>query len=197
LRRVINFIRSFGLGSKKPNSRDYRWAWVDPDGANYRLSFYERQRKGGAKPLVDNPTVAEVVKILDQFETTTVLEVGCGFGRLLEQLPPRFKAAGCDISQDMLSKAPANLSTFHLDIAYPPANFIVNEINRWDCIFTRGVMLYLIENEEACMNAIKNMRLLAKKKVIFWEWPEVCDSLRALCGNDNFFNYQPILHKDE
>ena len=197
MNKFFNFIGRFNPFKSNAGTRDYKWAWVNPDGMAYRTSFYERQRQGGSKPLLDNPTASEVSTVLDKFEAKTVLEVGCGFGRLLEQLPPRFITAGCDISTDMLSKAPEHLHTFHLDIAYPSESFINSRAGSWDCIFTRGVMLYLTSNQEACANALKNMKILAKRKVIFWEWPEVCDKLRALTSNDDFFDYQPITHKDE
>src|SRR5882672_5512354 len=91
----------------KPSTldRDYVRDWVDSRGRDYRLRVFERQRKGGLQPLVSNPTVAEIRQALEACSPSmkdSILEVGCGWGRLLEELHSDFDIAGCDVSDDML-----------------------------------------------------------------------------------------------
>src|SRR5258707_15393363 len=95
--------------------RDYLRDWVNPEGLAYRIQVYERQRKGGTQPLIENPTANEVRNALRAYQPRSVLEVGCGWGRLLEDLDGEFNVEGCDVSPDMLKLCSTNLKTFHLD----------------------------------------------------------------------------------
>ena len=176
--------------------RDYRKAWVDPAGYVYRMRAYEKQRKGGEKPLLENPTAEEVRSALQAHAPESVLEVGCGWGRLLEELYQEFKIEGCDISPDMLKLAPPYLSVFEHDIAAENPEYYRQNANRWDILFTRGVMLYIVENPDITLRAMKNMLALTKKNILIWEWPEVCDKMQSILA-DPKFEYHPIERRDE
>jgi len=176
--------------------RDYVRDWVDSRGRDYRLGVFERQRKGGLKPLVSNPAVAEIRQALTACNPGSILEVGCGWGRLLEELHCDFDIAGCDVSDDMLGLADPRLKTFKLDIATENIPFMRAKEQRWDVLFTRGVMLYFMEVPVQMAYAMNNMLMLAARRIIIWEWPEVCEKMRQFSSSPKF-EYRPIEHRSE
>ena len=86
----------------------------------------------------------------------------------------KFNAEGCDIAVDMLKECPPTVRAFHLDIAASDSSFFRLNEGHWDILFMRGVMLYLIDNPKHAAYAMNNMMLLAAKKILVWEWAEVC-----------------------
>ena len=176
--------------------RDYLRDWVNPEGTNYRLGVYERQRKGGIKPLVSNPTIDQIRAAFRANNARTVLELGCGWGRIMEELFSEFQIDGCDVSQDMLDLCPMHLNVFCHDIAVENMPFLRANQNRWDIIFTRGVMLYFMEVPVQMAYAMNNMLMLASKKIIIWEWQDVCDRMRQFSNNPKF-EYHPIERRSE
>ena len=191
--------KSVNAPSKATLERDYVRDWVDSRGHDYRLGVFERQRKGGLKPLVSNPTVAEIRQALEACSLSmkdSILEVGCGWGRLLEELHSDFDISGCDVSDDMLGLADPRLKTFKLDIATENIPFMRANEQRWDVLFTRGVMLYFMEVPVQMAYAMNNMLMLAAKRIIIWEWPEVCAKMRQFSSSPKF-EYRPIEHRSE
>ena len=191
--------KSVNAPSKATLERDYVRDWVDSRGRDYRLGVFERQRKGGHKPLVSNPTVAEIRQVLAACSPGmkgSILEVGCGWGRLLEELHSDFDISGCDVSDDMLGLADPRLKTFKLDIATENIPFMRANEQRWDVLFTRGVMLYFMEVPVQMAYAMNNMLMLAAKRIIIWEWPEVCAKMRQFSSSPKF-EYRPIEHRSE
>ncbi len=171
--------------------RDYRVLWA----GSYGLGAYERQSRFGTKPLVANPTVDEVRAALQVVSPESVLEIGCGWGRLMEELEGDFKVEGCDVSAEMLARCKPGLRVFQHDIAVENLDFLRKNRERWDVLFTRGVMLYLTEPVHVAY-AMNNMLMLAKKKILIWEWPEVCDFMKRFSDSSKF-EYHPIEHRDE
>jgi SAM-dependent methyltransferase len=173
------------------NSRDYMSAWVSPEGAEYRKAVYERQRAGGSKPLVDNPTVEEIRDALLAYSPQDVLEVGCGWGRLIGPLRQWFKVVGCDVSKEMLDASidRIRIYTFQHDIT---------SAWKWngyyDCVFCRGVMMFI--PPEKLEQAMRNMEALACKKVLVWEWSDVCALMQKTYKSDRF-EYHAIEVRDE
>ncbi len=43
---------------------------------------------------------------------------------------------------------------------------------------------------------MNNMLLLASKKILVWEWPEVCSRMKEFSNNQKF-EYHPIEHRSE
>lgn len=175
--------------------RDYRTVWVGMIGAGYRRDVYERQRAGGGKPLLDNPTVDEIRAALHADQARTVLEVGCGWGRLAAQLQDSFQVSGCDVSDDMLRLCPPGLAVFRHDIAVEDQDWLRANTARWDALFTRGVMLYF--NDPAQLAQVMNaMLVVCRGRIHIWEWPEVCDNMCAVNASERFV-YHRIEHKAE
>lgn len=177
--------------------RNYLKDWVSQEGRQYRMMVYKKQRKDGSKPLIANPTFQEVKAALRPHSPSRVLEVGCGWGRLLEAIQDEFHVEGCDISDDMLKLCSQKLKVFKLDIVKADPDYVRQNSNRWDIIFTRGVMLYFMEFPSQMTLALENMAKLANKKVLFWEWTEVCNFMRKISDNNPKFEYHPIEHLQE
>ena len=53
-----------------------------------------------------------------------------------------------------------------------------------------------MESPEQMAYTMNNMLMLASKKIIIWEWPEVCEKMKTFSNSDKFI-YNPILHKNE
>jgi 2-polyprenyl-3-methyl-5-hydroxy-6-metoxy-1,4-benzoquinol methylase len=175
------------------NPRDYKSAWVLPEGHEYRMAVYERQRAGGTRPLVDNPTVEEIRDALLEHTTIggTVLEVGCGWGRLLKPLWEKFTITGFDVSAEMREIADPSIRTriFSVDITQPA---ICRPL--WDAVFCRGVMMFIPPDKLA--QAMRNMESMARKKVLVWEWTDVNKAMRKAYRSDKF-QYFDIPVRDE
>ena len=179
----------------RPDHRDYRQAWVNAAGIHYRMDVYRRQHDGGSRPLLDNPTIDEIAAVLRADGVRSVLEAGCGWGRLADGLRTAFDVTGCDISPEMLKLCPDGLKTFRIDLAVEDPTFIRANAGRWDAAFTRGVLLYVNE-PEACMYFINNLLAVTRGKVHCWEWPEVCERVRSVYGGERLALH-PITHKEE
>lgn len=184
---------------------DYEQKWCSPEGETYRKGVFNRQRREGLSPLVDNPTIDEVRETLQQSRAKTVLDIGCGWGRWLEQLnEEEFIVTGCDVSSDMLALVPKHLRAFQLDLTqaidpkvgawtgtvryptYPPF---------WDVGLLRGVLHYLLSNPEKWRRVVENLHQLVRYKIFVWELPEVCEELAK--WNSPLFDLRPIQRKDE
>ena len=188
--------RSLSSTSQSTPPRDYKKNWVEPQGRAYRMKVYERQREGGEQPLTSNPTVQEIQVALRVHTPQSILEVGCGWGRLLEKLQGEFEIEGCDVSDEMLRLCPPGLHVFNYDIAVENTAFLRKSLYDWDVLLTRGLMLYLIDLPVQTAYAMNNMLALARKKILVWEWPEVCSRMQQFSTSDKF-EYHPIEHRSE
>jgi 2-polyprenyl-3-methyl-5-hydroxy-6-metoxy-1,4-benzoquinol methylase len=181
---------------KNHRKRDYEIDWINDQGKEYRLNVYKRQNKNGFLPLLSNPTLEEIKSKIDIYKPEKILEVGCGWGRIMEELHDFYKIEGCDVCKDYLELCNPKLKTFYYDIAIENQDFVKLNFQKWDIIFTRGVMLYFMENPEQMAYAMNNMLMLASKGIIIWEWPEVCEKMKFFSNSDKF-EYCPILHLNE
>lgn len=126
----------------------------------------------------------------------SVLDVGCGWGRWLEQLYPEFNIWGCDVSADMLAQVPAHLKdrVFELDIA--AESFDHTTCSAYQVGICRGVLHYMLENDELFRRTVLNLRKLIRGSILVWELPEVCAKLAQL-DLDQRFCLHPIERKSE
>jgi 2-polyprenyl-3-methyl-5-hydroxy-6-metoxy-1,4-benzoquinol methylase len=179
--------------TRKGKERDYYRDWISEEGGKYRLGVYDRQKKDGWKPLLTNPTIDEIREQFIKYNPVQILEVGCGWGRLMEPLSQYFDIEGCDVSPDMMERINPSLKAFYWDI--------IKESNpygdkKWDIVFTRGVILYFMEDKREMMAAMHSMVDTANKAVILWEWPEVIERVKKVFPSDKIVCI-PILHLDE
>lgn len=194
LRHVKRVLR--GLVNRIDRRPDYRSTWLGADGEAYRKAVYERQKQGGSRPLDANPTVDEVRGLLRLHRAKTVLEVGCGWGRLVGSLGEEFGVTGCDVSEEMLALCPEGVEVFQFDLAADQWNYHSKASRRWDVVLCRGVMLYLVDEPLYVAYAMNNMLMFAREKILVFEWPEVCDVMRQISASP-VFEYHPIQHREE
>lgn len=181
-----------------PNFRDYETAWISSEGAEYRKNFYERQRAGGTKPLLDNPTVSEVIIDLEKHKPQSILEIGCGFGRLLEPISNYFcdvAVAGCDVSKEMLDLCPEELETFRIDICRPLKVYEDFFSAQWQVAFCKGVFMYFDRHQ--IREAMQTASSLVRKKILVYEWPFVCKRMIDVLPPDLKWEYHELLEKEE
>ena len=168
--------------------RDYQKAWVSDDGKQYRTDFYERQ---GMDQFDDNPTFIKLIKQLERFEPSSILEIGCGFGRLLGPVTRHFSeivVVGGDVSLEMLALCQEELNTVYLDIC------LFKPMAQFDVAYCRGVAMYFSNEQMTC--AMANICQSVKTKMLVYEWPEVCERMKAI-DSSPLFEYHSILNKSE
>ena len=175
---------------------DYVPDLISPEGAEYRKKTYELPTAGGSEMLVNNPSIDEVRAALRANHASTVLEVGCGWGGVISQLADEFEVAGCDVSRDMLSLCPRDLAVHPCDITQHCDGFVMQNIMKWDVVFTRRVMLQITEHPLRMCYAMNSLMLMANKRIIIWERPEVCERMRHFSSSFKF-EYHHIEHRSE
>lgn len=165
---------------------NYKKQWIDSDGREYRMDFYNRSGK-----VVDNPTSDQLIEVLEAYQPSSILEVGCGYGRLLKPVTDHFgmSVAGCDVSSDMLKLCPVELTTFEHDLCLP-----TKFTDRWDVGYCRGVFMYF--TAEQIRTAMEEVAMLVRRHFIVFEWQEVCDLMQGI-DSSVFFEFRPILQKVE
>lgn len=192
----LPFARPFVLKRLPTYRKGYKNYWVEDGGKEYRLSMYQRQKKDGTLPLLTNPTVDELIKEIDKYKPEKVLEMGCGYGRSLEELKTHFDISGADISKDLLDLCDPTFRVFELDIVDVDPKWLQDHQDSFDVVFCRAVMQYFFDHSADMVKAMKNMELIARKKVICWEWPHVCDYMKKTYPSDKF-DYRPIAFRVE
>jgi SAM-dependent methyltransferase len=189
-------LRSLIRSRLPVHGKGYAHYWENAAGAEYRKRTFDRQHAGGTKPLIENPTYEEIQSALDRHQPKNVLEVGCGWGRILEELSATYDIEGCDLSEDLLAKARKDLKTFKLDIVSPPSGWVESHQDHWDVVFCRAVMMYFYEQPEDMRRAMATAESIAKTKVIVWEWPHIIERMKKTNPSKKF-EYHPLSFREE
>lgn len=156
--------------------RNYAQDWID--NKRYVAEVYKGQE--GAQ--ITEPTVGELRNALKQYNPQSVLEVGCGWGRLMKPIKSEFNLAGCDIQKDYLEMAKKEgLNVFEWDVVKG-----VPAIKKYDVLFCYGVLMYF--NEEQIQKAIENMLQITNKKIIIFEWADVCEKILNVVNKKSILN---------
>lgn len=195
LLKKIPYFRRFS------HHHDYLKTWTTDAGRLYRERTFERQHAEGTLPLTCYPSEFELRAILRKHKIHKVLDVGCGWGRMMEYLPkPEFFVNGIDVSYDYVEIARCKgLGAFLFDIAAPLPHSQDAALHllcsaEFEAAYTRGVMVYLMHNDDAFLRAVATINRLATKKVFFWEWPEVIARLKTVALGPKFEFFE-IPHK--
>lgn len=162
-------------------------------GPEYMLQAFERQNENGWKPLRTNPTIDEVHDAVIYHAPASVLEIGCGWGRLTSPLNQRMGGCveGCDYLPEMLARCDGTFRAF-------PWDCLKNEprlAHKWDVTFTRGVFLYFA-GDGLVADAMNSILAITAKRAIFWEWPETIRAMIATC-RDPRIEYRVVAHLEE
>lgn len=164
----------------------YKEYWANAKSEKYRAGTLQHDQ--AVSQLSNYPSPEELIRIMKAHAPSSILDVGCGYGRFLEILAPHFEVSGCDLSAELLAQVPAHLraKTFQLDVVRPPAEWVTAHTNAWDVVMCWCVMMYFLENEEETKSAMRTMETLAKDTVIVWEWKHVCDYMQRVYPSDKF-----------
>jgi 2-polyprenyl-3-methyl-5-hydroxy-6-metoxy-1,4-benzoquinol methylase len=113
----------------------------------------------GWNPLSFKLRYREIRKNIPLFPGARILDIGCAFGFLLKEFPEEFEIYGLDVSEYAISKAREK---------NPRAIFQIADITKEkpfpDGFFDLIIMNDIIEHLETPETAIKNTRLMLKKK---------------------------------
>jgi hypothetical protein len=172
-------------------SSTYKELHVDPQGSNYRIQAYERWEKTGRQDLGLTPTIDEIKAALRAHSPEAVLEVGCGHGYRLVELRDEFKIEGCNSSADILHFSATGIRVFEYDVAQPTGAFENHNLYNWDVIYMCGLMHQLMETTLQTTYVMNNLLMLARKKIIVWDWPEVCLWMQQFSDSPKF-EYHPL-----
>lgn len=181
---LLNYFWPF-LTSRLPHyKRGYEHYWMGEAGKDYRLSAFNRQQD-----LATNPTFEEMREAIDYYNPDTVLEIGCGWGRVLDALSPYFNIEGYDVSDDLLALVPPHLAASKFDL--------VRDVPQrtWDVVIATRVFMYFADHPEDMKKAVAAADAFAVNKVIVWEWPHVIEEMKPYATNK--FEFRPIAYRKE
>jgi len=170
----------------------YKKHWIDEQGKKQRDTLEERQSVTLQRFF---PTPAGLRRRIAAYNPQNVLDIGCGYGRLLEEMAKHFNAEGCDVANDLLEKVRPDLreKVFQLDIVNPPPGWITEHRNNWDVSYAWAVFMYFIDDPESMASAMKHTDEITKKKIIIWDWKHVCDYMRSVYPSEKFeYHYIPV-----
>ena len=167
-------------------NRDYLNQWVHADGKKYRMDFWKRNK--GRKHEPTNPDGDTLILDLNVYRPSSILEIGCGFGRLLKPISYFFDditVMGCDVSEDMLDKVHGNLATFHWDICKTK---FTQQTHLADVGFCRGVFMYFEDDE--VRDAMTNIDKMIRSKMLVYEWASVIKQMRRIDNSRKFIYHE-------
>jgi 2-polyprenyl-3-methyl-5-hydroxy-6-metoxy-1,4-benzoquinol methylase len=109
-----------------------------------------------------------LLKVLGPIKFASVLDVGCGFGRIGELLRERdIDYTGIDVSPEMIKAANKRLPDGHFTVT-TLADFITDEA--YDLVLAVEFLMHVPPNEVA--DAVNTMRSLANRHVVTVDWTE-------------------------
>ncbi len=142
------------------------------------------------------PTPEGLHRQVAAYEPESVLDIGCGYGRFLEDMTKHFNIQGCDVADDLLQQVRPDLrdKVFQLDLVNPPAGWIEEHKDAWDVSYAWAVFMYFIDDKESMERAMRHADQITKKKVIVWDWKHVCDYMRQTYPSDKFeYHHIPLI----
>ncbi|MFA6268778.1 MAG: class I SAM-dependent methyltransferase [archaeon] len=169
------------------NKRNYLNDWLKNN--KYTEKVYKEQKDAS----IIEPTVNELKNALKQYAPQSILEIGCGWGRLMKPINKEFNLEGCDIQKEYLQAAKKEgLKVYELDIvkSAPP--------KKYDLVYCYGLFMYF--NEKQIQQALENTIKITNKKIIIFEWADTCEKIlkavnKGLILNSNKLELHIILNK--
>lgn len=142
--------------------------------------FYDK------KPSPNQDIVQATAEILRNTQCKTVIEVACHPGELLTELSTKFQVNGCDLSPiNTFPESSRKLPLIQYDIFSTNLGFPTNFRGKTD-----GVLWYFAGCTTTSLahiaQAMNNMMLLAAKKILVIDSPEICELMQSLTNSDKF-----------
>jgi hypothetical protein len=170
--------------------QDYQPLRFDPTINAYQMGIQERLRQQGSQVLETMPLIDVIKTALRVHTPTSVLQIGCGHGHILSELSNEFNVVGCDGSSNLLRSYLPGLNVFEYDIAQATGDFEKSHLYEWETVFLYGVMRNLMTTPLQTAYTMNNLLLLASKKIIVWDWPEVCLRMQQFSDSPKFEYHQ-------
>ena len=185
--------RSWAYARLPRHRSGYQKHWTGELGKTQRATLKKRQDATLQRFF---PTPRGLRRRIAVYNPGTVLDIGCGYGRFLEEMTQHFNVEGCDIAQDLLEQVRPDLQTkvFQLDIVRPPLGWVSSPSNRWDIAYAWAVFMYFIDDSESMRLAMKHADEITKKRVVVWDWKHVCNKMKAVYPSDKFeYHHIPLI----
>jgi SAM-dependent methyltransferase len=176
-------MRAYAYRRLPRHRSGYKHYYVDDK--NYIATL--QRKTESVKSIPYHPSVNFLKERINAHGATTVLDAGCGYGRLLEQLAPYYQAEGCDVSKELVEQTAAKgLSAFQLDLVEASGEWQEAHKHRWEVSFCRAVFMFFIDHPEDTYRAMKTLDAITAKKVLIWDWEHVCDYMKKTYPSDKF-----------
>lgn len=162
----------------------YKHYWIDDKA--YLTAMPGIQERLGMKYI--SPTIDDLKMLFYKYNAETILDIGCGWGRTMEQLNMS-NVEGCDVSDDLLAEArKRGLNVFKLDLVEP------HDVKKtWDVSYAMLVFCFLIDRPDEMRKAMETSDRLTKEKILIWEWKHVCDYMHSVYPSDKFeYHHLPL-----
>ena len=133
---------------------------------------YSKELSGASKKLKTQIKSQEqkMVEKLADIKFNSILEVGCGTGRILKLLNKNFNCVimGVDFSQSMLDSSRLNLNDESVKLVKAPAQDLPFENNSFDVVITSEVLMHI--PKENIKEAVKEICRVSSKYVVITEF---------------------------
>ena len=171
----------------------YQKHWIGEYGEKQRNTLKERQSITLQRFF---PTPEGLRRRIAAYDPKNVLDIGCGYGRFLEEMAKYFNVEGCDVAKDLLEKVRPDLreKVFQIDIVNPPPGWVKERRNNWDVSYAWAVFTYFVDDFENMRSAMRHVDEITKKKIIIWDWKHVCDNMKKIYPSDKFeYHHIPLI----
>jgi cyclopropane fatty-acyl-phospholipid synthase-like methyltransferase len=164
--------------------RNYKLAWLSSSGKEYR-------KKMLVEDSADKNLKPSKLEFFDKInlsieQKTRILDVGAGFGRMLQWFE-EYKfvdAIGLDISMELINENVSRAPIYQIDITKNLTDQDFSISSSFDIIYSRGVFMYFsMEQSKAAFANILNM-LSPSGKYYCYEWKEELKRLELLKNDE-------------
>lgn len=187
------FTREWAYKRLPRHRSGYQKHWVGEQGKKQRDTLKERQDITLQRFF---PTPEKLYRQIAAYAPQSVLDIGCGYGRFLEEMVKHFNVQGCDVASDLLEQVRPDLrdKVFQLDIVKPPTGWVEAHRNNWEVSYAWAVFMYFIDDAESMKMAMQNAEAITKEKIIIWDWKHVCDYMKSVYVSDKFeYHHIPVI----
>jgi len=147
--------------------RDIRFRYPAKYWKKYGAYYFAIERKGIEKETLLIKESEYLANIISDYKPDTILELGCGYGRVLKELAKKNKQAtitGIDISKDQLKEAKEYLKDFNVSLLEYNGIKLPFDDNSFDVVYTCGVFSVL--PPEIVYPLLKEVYRVSKKIII-------------------------------
>lgn len=119
-----------------------------------------------------------VISKIMRYAPSTILEVGCGYGRILKELEPLAfnRIVGVDFSPEMLAEGRERELSDKVELVHADASNLPFKNDEFELVFTSGVLMHV--PPEKVMAVMKEMARVSQKTILNFESISITDFAR-------------------